>query len=82
MQRVLERFNMKNAKTVSTSLINHFKLSKRSCPTIDEEKKEMATVPHSSTVGSLMYAMVCTWPDIAHAIGIVSMFLSNPGRDH
>nr|GEY78011.1 retrovirus-related Pol polyprotein from transposon TNT 1-94 [Tanacetum cinerariifolium] len=33
-------------------------------------------------VGSLMYAMVCTRPDIAHAVGVVSRFMSNPGREH
>ncbi|CAA0841643.1 cysteine-rich RLK (RECEPTOR-like protein kinase) 8 [Striga hermonthica] len=42
----------------------------------------MAGVPYSSTVGSLMYSMVCTSPDIAYAVGIVSMYLSNPGKDH
>jgi ATP-binding cassette subfamily B (MDR/TAP) protein 1 len=39
-------------------------------------------VPYSSAVGSLMYAMVCTRPDIAHAVGMVSRFLSNPGKEH
>ncbi|RVW94339.1 Retrovirus-related Pol polyprotein from transposon TNT 1-94 [Vitis vinifera] len=34
------------------------------------------------TVGSLMYAMVCTRPDIAHAVRVVSRFLSNPGKEH
>ncbi|KAL9254347.1 Retrovirus-related Pol polyprotein from transposon TNT 1-94-like protein [Drosera capensis] len=29
-----------------------------------------------------MYAMVCTRPDIAHAVGVVSRFLSNPGKQH
>jgi hypothetical protein len=29
-----------------------------------------------------MYAMVCTRPDIAQAVGVVSRYLSNPGRDH
>ncbi|KAJ9557170.1 hypothetical protein OSB04_011784 [Centaurea solstitialis] len=31
---------------------------------------------------SLMYAMVCTRPDIAHAVGVVSRFMSDPGREH
>lgn len=42
----------------------------------------MLKVPYASTVGSLMYAMVCTRPDIAHAVGVVSRFLSNPGKEH
>ncbi|CAN0905823.1 Retrovirus-related Pol polyprotein from transposon TNT 1-94, partial [Linum grandiflorum] len=32
IERVLDRFNMKNAKSVSTPLASHFKLSKKACP--------------------------------------------------
>ena len=82
VERVLEKFNMRDAKPVSTPLANHFKLSKSMCPSSREGRDEMATVPYSSAVGSLMYAMVCTRPDIAHAVGVVSRFLSNPGKEH
>ncbi|GJV14657.1 putative RNA-directed DNA polymerase [Tanacetum coccineum] len=47
-----------------------------------DKAKVMDRVPYASTVGSLMYAMVCTRPDLAHAIGVVSRFLSNPGKKH
>ena len=73
---------MKNAKPVSTPLAGHMKLSKKMCPTAREEKENMAKVPYSSVVGSLMYAMVCTRPDIAHAVGVVSRFLKNPRKEH
>ncbi|CAL1383495.1 unnamed protein product [Linum trigynum] len=82
IERVLERFNMSKAKAVSTPLGGHLKLSVKHCPTSDEEKEAMKNVPYASIVGSLMYAMVCTRPDIAHAVGIVSRFLSNPGKEH
>ena len=42
----------------------------------------MAKVPYASTVGNLMYAMVCIRPDIAHAVGVVSRYMSNPGKEH
>jgi hypothetical protein len=42
----------------------------------------MAQVPYASAVGSLMYAMVCTRPDIAQAVGVVSRYMANPGREH
>jgi hypothetical protein len=42
----------------------------------------MSRVPYSSAVGSLMYAMVCTRPDIAHAVGVVSRYMNNPGKEH
>lgn len=82
VERVLQRFQMENAKAVSTPLATHFKLSTSQSPTNEAEKSDMQRVPYASAVGSLMYAMVCTRPDIAHAVGTVSRFLSNPGREH
>ena len=29
-----------------------------------------------------MYVMVCTRPDIAHVVGVVIRFLSNPSKEH
>ena len=34
------------------------------------------------TVGSLMYAMVCTRPDIKYAVRVVIWFMRNQGREH
>ena len=73
---------MKEAKPVSSPLGGQFKLTKKTCPSSEEEKKKMLSIPYSSAVGSLMYAMVCTRPDIAHAVGVVSRFLANPGKEH
>ena len=73
---------MENAKAVSTTLGGHFKLSKEQSPESDEEKTSMEKVPYASAVGSLMYAMISTRPDIAQAIGIVSRYISNPGKEH
>ena len=42
----------------------------------------MSKVPYESAVGSLMYAMVCTRPDIAYAVGVVSRYMKNPGKEH
>ena len=77
IERVLERFNTKNANPVSTPLAGHMKLSKKMCPTAREEKENMVKVSYSSVVRSLMYAMVCTRPNIAHIAGVVSRFLNN-----
>ncbi|KAL4317979.1 hypothetical protein GQ457_18G008540 [Hibiscus cannabinus] len=78
VEKVLDRFGMSNAKPVSTPLANHFKLSSELCPKTDKECEEMAKVPYASAVGCLMYAMVCTRPDLAHVVGHVS----KPGRRH
>jgi hypothetical protein len=82
IEKVLERFRMQNEKLVITPLAIHFKLTKEICPNTQEEIDYMSRVPYSSAVGSLMYAMVCTRPDIAHAVGVVSMYMNNPGKEH
>ena len=73
---------MDKEKIFSCPLANHFKLSIMQSPSTDKEKEEMKKISYTSAVGSLMYAMVCTRPDIAHAVGVVSRFLSNPGKEH
>ncbi|XP_074376969.1 secreted RxLR effector protein 161-like [Apium graveolens] len=42
----------------------------------------MKAVPYASACGSLMYAMLCMWPDICFAMGMVSRYQSNPGHEH
>ena len=42
----------------------------------------MSRIPYASAVGSLMYAMLCTRPDICYSVGVVSRFQSNPGQQH
>ena len=70
IEKLLKRFNMHNAKPVSTPFASHFKLSKEMFPKTQEDMDYMSKVPYASTVGSLMYAMVYTSPDIAHAVGV------------
>ncbi|XP_048615745.1 secreted RxLR effector protein 161-like [Brassica napus] len=42
----------------------------------------MGRVPYASAVGSLMYAMVGSRPDLGFAVGYVCRFMSKPGREH
>ena len=82
IDKVLKRFNMERGKALSTPLPPYVKLSKNDCPMSDDEKAEMAKIPYSFVVGSLMYAMIATRPDIAFAVGVVSRHMSNPGKKH
>jgi len=66
LQKVLQRFNINNdTKSVSTPLAPHFKLKGIMSPTTVEEREYMTHVPYASTVGSLMYLIVCTRPDLS-----------------
>ncbi|KAE8696959.1 hypothetical protein F3Y22_tig00110637pilonHSYRG00407 [Hibiscus syriacus] len=51
-------------------------------PSSEEERMEMSQVPYASALGSLMFAMICTRPDIAQAVGVVSRYMANPGKEH
>ncbi|TYK03728.1 gag/pol protein [Cucumis melo var. makuwa] len=39
----------------------------------------MRKIPYASAVGSFMYTMLCTRPDICFSVGMVSRYQSNPG---
>ena len=73
---------MQDSKPVNVPIPVGVKLSAEQCPKTHEEEECMSRVPYASAVGSLMYAMVCTRPDIAHALGVLSRFISNPGKEH
>ncbi|KAG8474589.1 hypothetical protein CXB51_031229 [Gossypium anomalum] len=75
-------FNMRSAKPVSTPLAAHFRLSSALSPQSDDEIEYMSHVPYSSAVGSLMYAMVCSRPDLSYAVSAVSRYMANPGKEH
>ena len=73
---------MQYSKLVNVLIPVGTKLSVEQCPKTQEEEEDMSHVPYASAVGSLMYAMVCTRLDIAHAVGVLSRFMSNPGKEH
>eukprot|EP00253_Pinus_taeda_P015319 PITA_15319 len=71
-----------DSKPVKVPIPVNVKLSAKQCPKTQEEEEDMSHVPYASAVDSVMYAMVCTIPDIAHAVGILSRFMSEPGKEH
>jgi hypothetical protein len=79
---ILARFGMSDCHPVSTPLSISSKLTKSDCPSTPKEKLEMQRIPYQSAVGAIMYAMLCTRPDIAYAIVALSQFSSNPGQAH
>ena len=51
-------------------------------PSTDEEEKFVVEVPYASVVGSVMYSMVCTRPNLANAMSLVSRFMGNLEKTH
>ena len=73
---------MQDSKPVKVPIPVGVRLSAEQCRKTQEEEEDMSHVPYASAVNSLMYAMVCTRLDIAHAVGVLSRFMSKPGKEH
>eukprot|EP00253_Pinus_taeda_P026484 PITA_26484 len=75
-------FQLIGSKPVKVHIPVGVKLSVEQCPKTQEEEDDMSRVPYASAVDNLMHVMVCTRPDIAHAVGVLSRFMSKPGKEH
>lgn len=81
-RKVLDRFGMLSSKPVSIPLAAHIKLSKQQEPTEEADVEYMIKIPYSSATWSIMYAMICTRPDVAFGIGVASRYMGNIGKSH
>lgn len=79
---ILKRFNMSDCNTISNPLDTNVKLSREMCPNTEQEKLEMKSIPYQEAVGSLLYLVQGTRPDLTFAISKVSQFNNNPGKAH
>eukprot|EP00253_Pinus_taeda_P033330 PITA_33330 len=82
VETILQRFNMQDSKPVKVPIHVGVRLYAEQCPKTQEEEEDMSHVPYASAISSLMYAMVCTRPDITHVVGVLSKFMSKPGKEH
>ena len=48
----------------------------------NDERDRMSKIPYASAIGSIMYAMLCTRPDVSYALSITSRYQSDPGESH
>lgn len=79
VKRLLNKFGMNECHPSSTPLDQHFQISASSHP---NECKHAVNVPYREAVGSLMYLVTGSRPDIAFAVGVVSRYLENPLEIH
>ncbi|KAJ7527473.1 hypothetical protein O6H91_16G056300 [Diphasiastrum complanatum] len=73
---------MTDATPIGTPLEQGIKLNSEMSTKSEEEQSEMQRYPYRSLIGSLMYTMVCTRPDISTATEKLNQFLANPGLEH
>ena len=82
IDKVLKRFKMEDSKKGNLPMSHGVILSKTQCPSSQEELEVMKRVPYASAVGSIMYAMLCTRPDVSCALSLTSRYQGNPGQAH
>jgi hypothetical protein len=80
--KVLERFNMQDSKRGFLPMSHGLSLSESQCPRTREQRDRMSGIPYASAIGSIMYAMLCTRPDVSYALSMTSRFQKDPGEDH
>jgi len=66
---------MANCNPAKTPMENNIQLS-----ILNEA--EIDIMEYQRCIGSLMYLMICTRPDIAYSVGVLSHHVSCPGKVH
>nr|GEW66143.1 retrotransposon protein, putative, Ty1-copia subclass [Tanacetum cinerariifolium] len=82
MDKILKRYKMDNSKCGHIPMQEKLNSNKTQGASTPKEVKRMQNVPYASVVGSIMYAVRCSRPDVAFAQNITSRFQQNPGESH
>ena len=82
LDKVLNKFKIDLSKKRFFHVLQGVKLSQTQCPTTAEDREKMKFIPYASVIGSIMYARLCTRPDVCLAISLEERCQSNPGVDH
>lgn len=77
LQKVLVRFGMTNAKPARTPLPTGYKPEVSAILSTPDLRSR-----YQSVIGSLLYLMLGTRPDIAFAVTLMAKFASNPSQEH
>ncbi|KAK8516826.1 hypothetical protein V6N12_049538 [Hibiscus sabdariffa] len=73
---------MKESKRGFLPMRHCISLSKEMCPSTPQERERMSQIPYASAIGSIMYAMICTLPDLSYALSMTSRYQANLGEGH
>jgi hypothetical protein len=65
IDKILNRFNMQDSKKGFLPMSHGITLSKKQCNMDPDEQERMRAIPYALAIGSIMYAMICTRPDVS-----------------
>ena len=75
VDKILNKFSKDDSGVARTPLDVNLYMSKNKAESVSQ-------LEYSRVIGSLMYLMSCTRPDIAHTVSKISRYTSNPNDDH
>jgi hypothetical protein len=82
IDKILNRFNIQDSKKGFLPMSHDITLSNEQCPMDPDEQERMRVIPYTSAIGSIMYAMICTCPDVSYALSATNKYQSNYGDAH
>ncbi|KAJ9544580.1 hypothetical protein OSB04_024287 [Centaurea solstitialis] len=82
IDKILKKFRMDESKKGFIPMQHGIVLNKTQCPISIQDQDRMKSVPYASAIGSNMYAMLCTRPDVAYSVSVTSRYQQNPGEPH
>ena len=82
IDKVLNRFSMQDSKRGFLPMLHGISLSKTQCLMTQDERDRMNKIPYASAIGSIMYTILCTRPDVSYVLSTMSRYQSDPGESH
>jgi hypothetical protein len=82
IDEILNQIIMQDSKKGFLPMSHGITLSKKQCHLEPNKQERMRVIPYASTIGSIMYAMICVWPDVSYALSAMSRYQSNYGDAH
>ncbi|GKA85266.1 retrotransposon protein, putative, ty1-copia subclass [Tanacetum coccineum] len=82
LEKILKKFRMENSKKGYIPMMEKSDYRKSQGAKTPTKVQRMQRVPYAPAIGSIMYAVRCTRPDVAFAQNLCSHFQQNPGEIH
>nr|GEV71957.1 retrotransposon protein, putative, Ty1-copia subclass [Tanacetum cinerariifolium] len=82
IEKILKRYYVENSKRGTIPMQEKLKLITSQGASTPAEKQHMQNIPYTLVVGSIMYDVRCTRPDVAFTQNMTSRFQQIPGKEH